>query len=298
MSAERLSNIPGAAGQAVLRLGHSPDADDAFMFYALAEGRVDTGGVQYQHILKDIETLNAWALEGRLEITALSVHAYAYVSDKYTLTTCGASMGEGYGPMVVVREAVGQPSFDEARRLLKGRRIAIPGKLTSATLALQLFLPDFEQVIMPFDTIMEAVAAGQVEAGLLIHEGQLTHHEAGLHTVVDLGVWWQETFHLPLPLGVNGVRKDLGQPLLQQVARNLADSITFGLAHRQDALNHALSWARGLDPATADRFVGMYVNERTVDMGEEGREAIRLLLRLARERGLIPQAPEPEFIEA
>lgn len=280
------------AGEAIttLRLGHSPDSDDAFMFYGLASGKVDTGDLAFEHVLRDIETLNRWAMEGRLEITAISAHAYPYVAGRYALTPCGASMGEGYGPMVVTREPV-----DSA--WLAGKRIAVPGKLTSATLALHLYLADFEPVYLSFDRIMEAVAAGDVDAGLLIHEGQLTHGEMGLHKVVDLGVWWwEDTGGLPLPLGVNVVRRDLGGPLMARVSELLRESIAYSLAHRREALEHAMTYARGLDPMMADRFVGMYVNARTLDMGEDGRAAVRLLLRRGHERGLVPAVPELEFV--
>ncbi len=273
----------------MLKVGHSPDADDAFMFYGLASGRVDTGDWRFEHILRDIETLNQWAMEGRLEVTAISVHAYPYVADHYALTPCGASMGEGYGPVLVARDPV------EPERLA-GRRIAVPGRFTSATLALGLFLSSFEPVYTPFDRITDAVKAGRVDAGLLIHEGQLTHGEEGLHRVADLGAWWREETGLPLPLGVNAVRRDLGRAAMGRVAALLRESIEFALEHREEALEHAMRYARGLDRALADRFVGMYVNERTVDMGAEGREAIALFLARGRERGLVPAAPELDFV--
>jgi 1,4-dihydroxy-6-naphthoate synthase len=274
-----------------IQLGHSPDSDDAFMFYGLAEHKVDSEGFEFEHVLRDIQTLNEWAREGRIEITAISVHAYAYVADKYAILSHGASMGDNYGPMVVTREPV-DPEW------LRDRRIAIPGEMTSAFLALRLFLGDFAYDVMPFDQIMEAVASGKAEAGLLIHEGQLTHGELGLHSVVDLGKWWyQETNGLPLPLGVNAVRRDLGPETMAQLSRILKASIVYGLEHRQEALQHAMQYARGLETATADTFVGMYVNDWTVDMGERGKESIRLFLRRAAEKGYIPQGISVDFVE-
>lgn len=261
------------------------------MFYGLAEGHVDTEGLRFEHILRDIETLNQWALEGRLEITAISVHAYAYVADKYAILTHGASMGDNYGPMVVTREEVG-PEW------LAGRRIAIPGTMTSAYLALRLYLGDFEYDIMPFDEIMEAVSSGKAEAGLLIHEGQLTHGALGLHAVVDLGKWWHErTGGLPLPLGVNAVRRDLGPVRMAQLSRILKASIVYGLEHRAEGLNYAMRFARGLPADTADQFVGMYVNDWTVDMGDRGRQSIRLFLTEAVERGIISHDVPVDFVQ-
>ena len=285
------SSDNGATESAPIRLGHSPDSDDAFMFYGLAEGHVDTQGLRFEHILRDIETLNQWALEGRLEITAISVHAYAYVADKYAILTHGASMGDNYGPMVVTREDVG-PEW------LAGRRIAIPGTMTSAFLALRLYLGDFEYDIMPFDEIMEAVSSGKAEAGLLIHEGQLTHGALGLHAVVDLGKWWHErTGGLPLPLGVNAVRRDLGPERMAQLSRILKASIVYGLEHRAEGLNYAMRFARGLPTDTADQFVGMYVNDWTVDMGDRGRQSIRLFLTEAIERGIITHDVPVDFVQ-
>ncbi len=281
---------PASAENTLIRLGHSPDSDDAFMFYGLAEGHVDTEGLRFEHILRDIETLNQWALEGRLEITAISVHAYAHVADKYAILTHGASMGDNYGPIVVTREPVG-PEW------LQGKRITIPGTMTSAFLALRLYLGDFEYDIMPFDEIMEAVSSGKAEAGLLIHEGQLTHESLGLHCVVDLGKWWHErTEGLPLPLGVNAVRRDLGEERMNQLSRILKASIMYGLDHREDALAYALRFARGLPTATADQFVGMYVNDWTVDMGERGQRSIRLFLEEAVERGVVAHEVPVDFI--
>ncbi len=274
-----------------MRLGHSPDSDDAFMFYALAENKIDAGGFTFEHVLRDIETLNQWAREGRLEITAISVHAYAYVADKYAILSHGASMGDNYGPMVVTREPV-----DTA--WLRGKRIAIPGEMTSAFLALRLYLGDFDYEIVPFDQIMDAVKEGRADAGLLIHEGQLTHREEGLHMVVDLGKWWHtETGGLPLPLGVNAVRRDLGAERMAALSRVLKASIQYGLDHRMPALRHAMQYARGLSTETADTFVGMYVNDWTIDMGPRGKESIQLFLKRAWERGLIPSDPTVDFVD-
>ena len=273
-----------------LRLGHSPDSDDAFMFYALAAGKLDTGGLRFEHILRDIETLNSWATEGELEITALSAHSYAYVSDRYLVLPHGASMGEGYGPMVVTRE-------NSTLSALRGATIAVPGKLTSAYLALRLYEPSFSPVFMPFDTIMDAVRDGTVDAGLLIHEGQLTHGKLGLHTVVDLGKWWNQETGLPLPLGLNAVRRDLGAELIAEVSRLLHESIQYALNHREDALSHAMAYSRGLDRGTADRFVGMYVNARTLDMGPDGREAVRLFLKRGADAGIVPHTADVEFAD-
>ena len=274
-----------------MRLGHSPDSDDAFMFYALAENKIDAGGFTFEHVLRDIETLNQWAREGRLEITAISVHALAYVADKYAILSHGASMGDNYGPMVVTREPV-----DTA--WLRGKRIAIPGEMTSAFLALRLYLGDFEYDIVPFDQIMDAVKEGRADAGLLIHEGQLTHREEGLHMVVDLGKWWHtETGGLPLPLGVNAVRRDLGAERMAALSRVLKASIQYGLDHRMPALRHAMQYARGLSTETADTFVGMYVNDWTLDMGPRGKESIRLFLKRAWDRGLIPTDPTVDFVD-
>jgi 1,4-dihydroxy-6-naphthoate synthase len=274
-----------------IQLGHSPDSDDAFMFYGLATHQVPEEGYEFEHILRDIETLNQWARDGRLEITALSVHAYAYVADKYAILTHGASMGDNYGPMVVTRESA-------SIEWLRGRTIAIPGTLTSAYLALRLFLnTDFAYDVIPFDQIMEAVAGGTYDAGLLIHEGQLTHGQLGLHKVVDLGEWWhRETSGLPLPLGVNGVRRDLGPERMTALSRILKASIVYGLDHRQEALHHAMQYARGLEVATADQFVGMYVNDWTVDMGPRGAESIRLFLKRAHEQGVIAHEASVDFV--
>ncbi len=316
-----------------IRIGHSPDADDAFMFYGLAAGRVARPGYEFVHLLRDIETLNRWALAGELEVTAVSVHAYPYVAGRYAITACGASMGEGYGPVLVA----GAPLAAEG---LAGRRVAVPGRLTSATLALRLFLaglgvaagfgdaarpgeadcgeaapageagfaagagrgeagrrgPRAVLVEVPFDRVGEEVRAGRVAAGLLIHEGQLTFQGEGLHLVADLGRWWGEETGLPLPLGVNAVRRDLPPAAAAAAASALRESIEYGLAHREEALAHALRYARGLPRELADRFVGMYVNGRTLDMGEEGRRAIEVFLARGAALGLVPAVGPVELV--
>lgn len=274
-----------------MQLGHSPDSDDAFMFYGLAEHHVDAEGLDFEHILRDIQTLNDWAREGRLECTAISVHAYAYVRDKYAILSHGASMGDGYGPMVVTKTPMTVEELD-------GKKIAIPGLLTSAFLALSLFLgKSFDYVVVPFDKIQDAVHAGEVDAGLIIHEGQLTHKAEGLHTVVDLGAWWKTETGLPLPLGVNAIRKDLTSDVQHRASRALKASIVYGLAHRQAALDHAMQFARDMKTETADVFVGMYVNDWTVDLGEAGKQSIRLFLQRAEARGLIPAVGTVEFVD-
>jgi 1,4-dihydroxy-6-naphthoate synthase len=275
-----------------VRVAHSPDSDDAFMFYGLASGAVGAEGLTFVHELHDIETLNRAALEGRYEITALSVHAYAYLHGKYLLLDSGASFGDGYGPTVVV------PKGSAIRRLeeLAGKRIAVPGKWTSAALALSLRLPQHEPVIMDFKQVGEAAKRGEVAAGLVIHEGQLTADEEGLQVVEDLGKSWKNRTGLPLPLGMNGVRRDLPEPLRRTLARVLRESIVYGLDHRQQALDHAMTYARGLDRRRADTFVGMYVNEWTRALGPRGRKAVELFLGEAVERKLIPLV-RPEYQE-
>lgn len=272
-----------------IHVAHSPDSDDAFMFYALASGKIDTEGLTYVHELQDIETLNQRALRAELEVTAVSIHAYAYLSDKYALLPHGASMGDRYGPRLVAREPY-------TRADIRGKRIAIPGMLTSAYLAMRLFEPDFEPVVTPFDAIEDAVVDGQVDLGLLIHEGQLTFGQRDLHLVQDMGEWWFGETGLPLPLGGNVVRKDLGDDLTRKVSRHLRDSIAYGLEHRKGALDHAMQYARGLDRSKADAFVGMYVNDWTLDFGPRGREAVLTLLQKAYEARVIPKAVEVEFI--
>ena len=274
----------------VIHLAHSPDSDDAFMFYALAAGKVDVDGVEYVHELQDIETLNQRALKGELEVTAVSIHAYAYLSDRYALLPHGASMGDRYGPRLVTRSPM-------TREDLRGRRIGVPGPLTSAYLALRLYQPDFEPVFMPFDKIDPAVLNGDIDAGLLIHEGQLTYSAQGLHLVADMGEWWFQETGLPLPLGGNVIRKDLGDALTRKVSGHLRESIAYGLTHRRDALDHAMTYARGLARSDADTFVGMYVNDWTLDYGDRGREAIRLFLARGVEAGIIPHPVTVEFVD-
>jgi 1,4-dihydroxy-6-naphthoate synthase len=273
-----------------IRVGHSPDSDDAFMFYALTHDKLDTGGLRFVHQLEDIETLNRRALQGELEVSAVSIHAFAHLADRYALLSSGSSMGDRYGPTVITREPVTLAN-------LRGKTIAVPGLLTTAYLTLQLCLgKDVPVVVLPFDQILPAVAEGKAEAGLIIHEGQLYYGDRGLHKVVDLGQWWFEQTGLPLPLGGNVVRKDLGPDLVEQVARLLRESIVYALDHRQEALDYALRYARDLDPALADRFVGMYVNDWTVDYGPKGREAVRTLLNRGAEAGLVPGPLDVQFV--
>ncbi|MBI2346185.1 MAG: ABC transporter substrate-binding protein [Deltaproteobacteria bacterium] len=272
-----------------ITIAHSPDADDAFMFYGLATGKVGTPGIRYEHMLKDIQTLNEWAMEGRHHVTAFSVHAYAYLTDKYLLLRSGASMGEkDYGPIVVAREP-----YPVAE--LKRRTIAIPGKLTTAALVLQLALPGVRTIIMPFDAILPAVAEGEVEAGLLIHEGQLTYAAAGLHNCLSLGAWWHERHGLPLPLGANGIRRDINLALRRQIAGDIRASIDYALAHRDEALTHCRQFARDLPTNLLDRFVGMYVNRRTQTMQGEEEQAIRTLLAEGANCDLLPIKIAIEF---
>jgi len=273
-----------------IHVAHSPDSDDAFMFYALAAGKIDTEGLTYVHELQDIESLNQRAMRGELEVTAVSIHAYAYLSDRYSLLPHGASMGDRYGPRLVARDPAD-------RSEVKGKRIAIPGPLTSAYLALQLYEPDFTPVFTPFDAIEDAVVNGDVDMGLLIHEGQLTFAERGLHLVADMGEWWFQETGLPLPLGGNVVRKDLGPELTRKISRHLRDSIAYGLQHRVGALDHAMQYARGLDRSKADTFVGMYVNDWTLDYGERGRQAVRLFLQRGVEAGLVKKPVTVEFVD-
>jgi len=276
--------------QRLITVGHSPDPDDAFMFYALAHDKLDTGGLRFRHELQDIETLNRRALKGELEVTAVSIHAYAFLLDKYALLPSGCSMGDRYGPMIVARRPL---TIDD----LKTARIAVPGTLTTAFLTLRLLLPgEFTYEVLPFDQILDAVAEGRYDAGLIIHEGQLTFQNQGLHLVVDLGVWWQERTGLPLPLGGNVVRRDLGPEIIPQISRLLKESIRYALDHRDDALAYALHYARDMDKALADRFVGMYVNEWTLDYGLRGREAVRRLLDEGYRAGVIPSPVAVEFV--
>jgi len=274
-----------------IRVAHSPDSDDAFMFWALARDRIDTGDITFVHELQDIETLNRRALHGELEVTAVSIHAYAYLADRYALLPHGASMGEGYGPRLVARAPM-------TRADLEGVDVAVPGEMTSAYLALRMYAPGVRTHVVPFDEIIPHVRAGRASVGLIIHEGQLTYAEEGLHLVDDLGVWWaSETGGLPLPLGGNAIRRDLGEDLIRRVSRLLRASIAHGLEHREAAVSYALDYGRGLDRAQTDEFVGMYVNQRTLDYGEDGRKAVRLFLDRGFEEGLIPQRVEVEFVE-
>ncbi|HEV2292408.1 MAG TPA: MqnA/MqnD/SBP family protein [Tepidisphaeraceae bacterium] len=295
--------------QIPLRLGHSPDPDDAFMFYALAQNPplIGTGPYRFEHVLQDIQTLNQRAMNGELEITAISIHAYPYVSDKYALTSCGSSMGDKYGPMIVAREPM-------TLQQLRGKRIAIPGKLTTAFLALQLCLgrgvpatdelrnaglqPAFFYEIIPFDQIPAHVRDGKADAGLIIHEGQLTFQKLSLHLVVDLGQWWHEKTGLPLPLGGNCIRRDLGRAVMQEMTDILKQSIQYSLDHRREAVDYSLQFGRDLDRNLADQFVGMYVNHWTLDYGPRGREAITRLLKEGAEAGLVPDAGEIDYVTA
>ncbi len=278
-------------GQRTIHVGHSPDPDDAFMFYALAHDKIDTGGLRFVHQLQDIETLNRRALRGELEVTAISLHAYAYLLDKYALLPSGCSMGDKYGPMVVARRKM---PIDEMGSL----KIAVPGTLTTAFLALRLLLKrEFQYEVVPFDEIIPAVASGKFEAGLIIHEGQLTFQNQGLDLVVDLGVWWHEWTGLPLPLGGNVVRRKLGDETIRQISRLLKESIRYALDHRSEALDYALQYARDMDKSLADRFVGMYVNDWTLDYGPRGREAVKRLLGEAHQAGVIPQAVDVQFVD-
>lgn len=273
-----------------IHVGHSPDPDDAFMFHALTNGCIDTGRYQFSHELQDIETLNQRALKGELELSAVSIHGYAYITDKYALCSCGASMGDNYGPMVVAREP---GTIND----LRGKTIAIPGELTTAFLTLRLLLKDdFKYEFHRFDEILNLVEQRKVDAGLIIHEGQLTYGNQGLHLIVDLGKWWHNETGLPLPLGGNAIRKDLGADAMEDVTALLKKSIEYGLGHRDEALAYALKYGRDLDREKADEFVGMYVNHWTLDFEEKGREAVKLILQRGYEAGLIPQPVEVEFI--
>jgi len=273
-----------------ITIAHSPDADDAFMFYALATGKIGDPDVEFIHVLQDIQTLNERAFQGAYEVTAVSFHAYALLTDRYALLPHGASMGDGYGPMIVARE----PMAPEA---LAGKQVAVPGRLTTAVLALGLRLPGLDQVVIPFDEIPDAVLQGRADAGLIIHEGQVTYRRQGLHKVIDLGEWWKAETGVPLPLGGNVIRKDLNPSLKRRVSRLLRESIEYGLTHRGEALGHAMQYGRDLDRALADQFVGLYVNDWTLDYGVRGRQAVRLLLQRGHAAGILPRAVEPEFVE-
>jgi 1,4-dihydroxy-6-naphthoate synthase len=299
-------------------LGHSPDPDDAFMFYAMAENKIDLRGYRFEHRLEDIQTLNERALRGELHISAVSIHAYAYVASKYALLPCGASMGDGYGPLVVQKRRIGESAnrrnqgaavssppahfnastADEAvRESLRGCVIAVPGKMTSAFLALQLFLGELDYIVVPFDQIFDAVSNGQADAGLIIHEGQLTYGKSGFEKIVDLGKWWKDQTGLPLPLGGNVVRKDIPKTVRHDLGEIIRESIDYGLAHREDAVRHSLPYARDMDAKLAGKFIGMYVNEFTRDYGEVGRAAVRKFLAEAHDKGYIDVPIEVEFVE-
>ncbi len=284
-----------------LRIGHSPDPDDAFMWFPLIPGPegkalIDTSRFRFQHILEDIQSLNVRCEKAELEITALSIHQYPFVADKYALTSCGSSMGDGYGPMIVTRDSSMTP--DDLRKL-PAPGIAVPGTRTTAFLALSLLLGkgSFQYHVLPFDQILQSVSEGRAAAGLIIHEGQLTYQNLGLHLTIDLGKWWSQQYQLPLPLGGNAIRRDLGQPMMREVCSILLKSIDFALNHRQAALQHALSYARDMDASLADKFVGMYVNHWTLDYGQRGRQAVRTLLQQGHQAGLVPDAGDIDFVE-
>ncbi len=283
----------------VFTLGHSPDPDDAFMFYAMAENKIDLRGYRFQHRLEDIQTLNERATRGELHISAISIHAFAYVSDRYALMPCGASMGDGYGPMIVVpsNTKFDASSDEKIRAWLGTRKIAIPGRMTSAYLALQLYLGDFDHVVVPFDQIFDAVKGGKADAGLIIHEGQLTYARSGFTKVIDLGEWWKRETGLPLPLGGNVLRKDIPLPVQRDLLAIMRESIDYGLAHRDAAVRHSMPYARDMDAHLAGKFIGMYVNDFTRDYGETGRKAIREFLKRAHDGGYIDSTPAIEFVE-
>jgi 1,4-dihydroxy-6-naphthoate synthase len=287
----------------IFTLGHSPDPDDAFMFYAMAENKIDLRGYRFEHRLEDIQTLNERALRGELHISAISIHAFAYVSDRYALLPCGASMGDGYGPMVIRKRPtsnVQRPtsnSDEESRALLRELTIAVPGLMTSAYLALQLYLGEFKHVVVPFDQIFDAVKNGKADAGLIIHEGQLTYARSGFTKVIDLGEWWKRETGLPLPLGGNVLRKDIPAPVQRDLLAIMRESIDYGLAHRDEAVRHSMPYARDMDAKLAGKFIGMYVNDFTREYGEVGRNAVRQFLQTAHEGGYIEKKPVVEFAE-
>ena len=288
---EQATRINGAQSSEarLVTVAHSPDSDDAFMFYALATNKVRTPGLRFQHTLCDIETLNQKARDGVYDVTAISFHAYPYIQDSYALMSCGGSVGEGYGPMIVSTRA-----FTASE--VKKQRIAVPGTLTTAYLALRLFAPGVETAVVPFDQIIPQILDGRYEAGLIIHEGQLTYDKSGLHRVVDLGRWWQKMTGLPLPLGGNAIRRALGAELMSAASSALRESIQYGLEHREEALSYAMQFARDLDSQSADKFVGMYVNERTLDYGPDGREAVRRLLDMGYKAGIIATEARVEWV--
>ena len=276
----------------LIHIAHSPDSDDAFMFYGLAEHKVPNEGFTFEHVLKDIETLNREAMKGTYEISAISIHAYAYLADKYALLGSGASMGENYGPMVVAKESF--PISD-----IKQKLVAVPGTMTSAFLALKILEPQFEHIVVPFDQILDVVKEGKADCGLIIHEGQLQYQDMGFKLIVDLGKWWAGlTGGLPLPLGGNAVRRNLGPEMMKKLARIQKASIAYGLEHRKDGLAHAMKYARGLSPETADTFVGMYVNQRTLDYEADGKKAVQLFLDMAHDKKLIPHKVNVQFVDS
>jgi 1,4-dihydroxy-6-naphthoate synthase len=276
----------------IFTLGHSPDPDDAFMFYAIAKNKIDLRGYRFEHRLEDIQTLNERATRGELHISAISIHAYAHVADKYALLPCGASMGDGYGPIVVKKRSTTNKAVDLRRCL-----IAVPGKMTSAFLALRLYIGNFKFVVVPFDQIFETVNRGDADAGLIIHEGQLTYEKAGFDKVVDLGEWWKCETELPLPLGGNVIRKDIPQNVRHDLLAIMRESIDFGLEHRDEAVEHSMAYARDMNKRLADKFIGMYVNDLTRDYGDKGRTAIRRFLGDAKRAGYINNLAEIEFVE-
>jgi len=275
-----------------ITLGHSPDPDDAFMFYALAADKIETDGLTFTHVIQDIETLNRRALKAELDVTAVSIHAYSYVLDQYALLTSGASIGDNYGPLVISRAPMGPMSLDD----LRNATIAVPGLMTTAYLALRLCIGNAKTVVVPFDQIMDSVERGDVDAGLLIHEGQLTYSKRGFNKVIDLGEWWMTETGLPLPLGGNAIRKSLGADLIARVSKLLRESIEYGLKNREVAVRHSMKYGRGMEETLTDRFVGMYVNDYTIDYGDRGREAVRLLLERGHQAGLIPRPVELHFV--
>ncbi len=286
-------------GAHAFTLGHSPDPDDAFMFYAMAENKIDLRGYRFEHQLEDIQTLNERAFRGELHISAISIHAYADVTSKYALLPCGASMGDGYGPMVIRKRSSDNGALvndSTIRTLLAGKKVAVPGTMTSAFLALELFLGNFEYVVVPFDQIFDAVRTGRADVGLIIHEGQLTYEKVGFEKIIDLGEWWKERTGLPLPLGGNVVRKDIPPPVRKVLSEIIRESIDYGLAHREEAVRHSMPYARDMDAKLAGKFIGMYVNEFTRDYGEVGRHAIRRFLTEAHDQGFIDTPVELEFV--
>jgi len=289
-----------AAERAVFTLGHSPDPDDAFMFYAMAQNKIDLRGYRFEHRLEDIQTLNERALRGELHISAISIHAYAYVTGRYALLPCGASMGDGYGPLVITqtaRKSSVPASGVDLRNWLRERVIAIPGRMTSAYLALKIYLGNFKDIVVPFDQIFEAVKNGRADAGLIIHEGQLTYARSGFQKVIDLGEWWKNETGLPLPLGGNVLRKDIPPRVQHDLLEIIRESIDFGLAHRNEAVRYSMPYARDMDADLAVEFIGMYVNEFTRDYGEIGRAAIRKFLGEARDKGYVDTSVEVEFVQ-